>query len=206
MNIIVIQAPPQEPVSLAEVYLHLRLTPDDSPPTHPDDDMLRAMIKAAREFCEAVTRRAFVQQTVRMTMPCFPRGRKPYIELFRPPLQVVLSVKYYDEDNALQTVSASDYFATTDFVPRLQFVSQFSAPTIFERNDAVQVDYIVGYDPDDESPNVDYTLNVPLAIKQAIKLIIGDLYENREGSIVGTIHEVNPAVTALLENYRVYTF
>lgn len=42
---------------------------------------------------------------------------------------------------------------------------------------------------------------VPAAVKAAILLELGDLYANREGAIVGTIHTVNPTVERLLSRY-----
>ena len=44
---------------------------------------------------------------------------------------------------------------------------------------------------------------VPPDVKAAILLIIGDLYENREGLIVGTNVATNPAVQNLLHFHRV---
>lgn len=44
---------------------------------------------------------------------------------------------------------------------------------------------------------------LPASVRAAILLILGDLYENREGQIVGTIRADNPAVERLLHFYRV---
>ena len=44
---------------------------------------------------------------------------------------------------------------------------------------------------------------VPPDVQAAILLIIGDLYENREGIVVGTIVAVNPTVQNLLHFHRV---
>jgi hypothetical protein len=44
---------------------------------------------------------------------------------------------------------------------------------------------------------------VPASIKQAARLLVGDSYAIREGSITGTIHADNPAVHRLLSPYRV---
>jgi hypothetical protein len=44
---------------------------------------------------------------------------------------------------------------------------------------------------------------VPAPIKQAMLMICGDLYENREAIIVGTIRQENEAVKAMLHFYRV---
>ncbi|WP_188260865.1 head-tail connector protein [Azospirillum tabaci] len=43
---------------------------------------------------------------------------------------------------------------------------------------------------------------VPASVKAAILLILGDLYANREASIVGTSHTVNPTVERLLWPHR----
>lgn len=56
----------------------------------------------------------------------------------------------------------------------------------------------IPWDDDQGSP-----VAVPMSIHSAILLIIGDLYENREGKIVGVSSEVNPAVVNLLHFYRV---
>lgn len=44
---------------------------------------------------------------------------------------------------------------------------------------------------------------VPSAIKAACLLLVGDMYQNREAQIVGTIVADNPAVVRLLYPYRV---
>lgn len=193
MNLIVLTPPPVEPVTLAEVYLHLRLDPDDdSPPAHPDDALLRSQIATARAEAEQMTRRAFVEQVLRLTVDRFPRndafvgasqwlalaGVRGYIELPRPPLIEVQAVRYYDTDNVLQTVDAADWFVTDDFVPRLMFRDGYVPPLTYARNDAVRIDYVAGYAAD-ESPAVDqdYAANVPQQIKQAILLGVQLLYD-----------------------------
>lgn len=44
---------------------------------------------------------------------------------------------------------------------------------------------------------------VPASLRAALLLIIGDLYEHREGQFVGVSAEDNPAVVRLLHFYRV---
>lgn len=46
-------------------------------------------------------------------------------------------------------------------------------------------------------------VSVPASIRAALLLVVGDLYENREGVVVGTIVAVNPTVERLLHFYRV---
>jgi hypothetical protein len=43
----------------------------------------------------------------------------------------------------------------------------------------------------------------PASVRAAILLIVGDLHENREGVVTGTIVSVNPTAERLLHFYRV---
>lgn len=53
------------------------------------------------------------------------------------------------------------------------------------------------------SPVGSPSIGVPEAVRQAIKMIVGDIYRNRESNIVGTIVAINPTVQLLLGPYRV---
>lgn len=179
MNVIVLTEPSVEPVDLQMVYDHLRLTPsNDSPPTHPHDAMLSRHIASARADAEQLTHRSFVQQRLLMTTNRFPPCRG-YIELLRPPVQEVLSVSYYDTDNALRLVDPDAYFATDDLVTRLIFTSAFVAPCVYAAADSIRIEYIAGYEHSDDSPP-DYVENVPSQIKEAILLGVTLLYEPLE--------------------------
>lgn len=194
MNLIVVTPPPVSPVTLAQVYDHLRLVPEDSPPTHPQDEMLERLIKVATGDCERITHRAFIEQTVRLFMDGFPRYGSyfngnvwwpsdyygpGYVELLRPPFSAVSAVRYYDAENVAQTVDSDVYYVTDDLVPRLYFGSSFTAPTYYARPDALSVDYVVGYPPEG-SPAEDYRANVPEEIKHAILISVEMLYRSQD--------------------------
>lgn len=189
MNLRTIIEPTVEPITLEDCYQHLRMDPEGSPPTHPDDAMLSSMITTARTRAEQVTRRAFVQQTVRMSLPGFPVRRfgndwgddwierDGWLELLRPPFAEIVQVRYYDEDNAIQTLAGAAYFVTEEsLVPRLMVAEGYTWPTTYCRDDAVQIDYVVGYAPDGSPPS-DYRANVPDQIKDAIKIGVQLLYD-----------------------------
>lgn len=177
MNLTVLHGPPFEPVTLADVYRVLRVDPTGSPPTHPLDDDFTRQIRTSREAVELETRRALIQQTIRLSMADFPCARQSIesprprrIVLYRPPLISVQSVQYYDAANTLQTVSAADYYVTDDQVPELRFVDTFSAPTVYDRPDALRVTYVAGYlgagsPPGDQA---EYAEHVPAGLKDAI--------------------------------------
>lgn len=219
MNLITIVEPPVEPITLADCYLHLRLDPDGSPATHPDDAMLQTMIISARMRAEQITRRAFVQQTVRMVADGFPCRRfsgdgvwsdgeswierDGWMELLRPPFIEITAVRYYDTDNVLQTVSPSSYFVSSDgFVPRLMVTSGSTWPESYRRDDALHVDYVVGYQPDG-SPPADFAANVPAPIKDAIKIGVQLLYDELAPEKRQQLEET---FQRLLSSFRVHKF
>lgn len=195
MNITNVTEPPFEPVSLEDCYGQLRLDPDGSPLSHPDDDMLERYIATAREFVETAVRRTLVMRTLRLSVDAFPVASTTMlgvvtptvpkqIRLIRPPVISVSSVKYFDGDNVLQTVSASDYYITDEEVPQLRFVTGFSAPTVYARPDAVRVEYVAGYAPSDASPltQADYVENIPKSLRDAVLLGVDMAYNQSAGA------------------------
>ena len=56
-----------EPVSLAEMKLHLRETNTDQ------DALISALIRSARSYAENLTNRVFCYQTRELSLPYFPR-------------------------------------------------------------------------------------------------------------------------------------
>lgn len=222
MNIVVVTPPPVEPVTIEEAFVHLRL--DDPSEDNPDTAAVQAQIVSAREQCEQITRRAFVQQTLRLTRgPARARGERrgwewmlsggcmawgEDIELLRPPFVEMVALRYYDDANALQTVDSASYYVTSDLVPRLRFVEGFDRPSIYLRDDSLQVEYVAGYpvapgDPDaDPVVPDDYRANVPASIKQAILLGVqlqyDELTPEKRKALEG-------ARDALLSSYRIHT-
>jgi uncharacterized phiE125 gp8 family phage protein len=196
MRLDTITPPAVQPVTLADCYSHLRLDPEGSPATHTDDTMLTRHIASATRFAEIMTRRAFVSQGLRLYLPKFDTAG---MNLYRPPLISVDSVQYYDIDNALQSVDTADWYVTDDLVPQLRFVSGFSAPAIYDRPDAVRINYTVGYAP--EGSPADYTANIPSVTKDAILLGVELLYESLSTEHRAALERTR---TALLTPYKVF--
>jgi uncharacterized phiE125 gp8 family phage protein len=214
MNITVVTEPPFEPVALSDVYLHLRLDTEGSPETHPDDSRLERHITSARKLVEAMSRRALIRQTLRLSMPAFPVSDDTWaissrrntltrvIRLPRPPISSVTSVTYYDADNTLQTLDASNYYITDEQVPELRFTSTFSSPTVYDRPDAVRVNYIAGYTPAGSPPTTqqDYAAEVPDGLKDAILLGVQLLYDDLKPDEYTMLFN---AREALVQPYRI---
>jgi uncharacterized phiE125 gp8 family phage protein len=215
MSITVIRPPAFEPISLEQARQHLRVDVyPGSPGGHPDDDLITRAIVAARERAEEITRRALVEQGLRLVAPGFQPGWRPRhscggIDLLRPPLISVDQVSYYDDANALQVVDPSDYFVeATPPVHRLRWSISFAQPCTYARADAVQVDYTAGY-AGLTSPVTDQeqaASGIPASIINGMLLLIGDMYEHREATVVGSISTVLAAADALFESKRVHNF
>lgn len=174
--------PAEEPITLAEAKLHLRV--DHSA----DDSYIAGLVRAARVLAEKQTGRAFVTQTLRLTMDRFPCGSE--ICLPRPPLIAITSVQYYDVSNVLQTVPALQYEADADADPgRVRPGVLYSWPATYVRLGAVRITYTAGYGG---------AALVPEPIKQAIKFFVGHWYENREAVSAGGMSAVPMATEALL--------
>lgn len=191
MNVTIVSAPPFEPLTLQELYEHLRLTPYGSPLAHPDDLLLQANLATARQSVEREGNISLVEQTVRLSTRTFDGDEPvpqyvltcvghPGIRLLRPPVLSVLSVSYYDAANVLQTVDVADYYVTDEQIPRVLMVESFSYPTLYRRPDAVRVVYKAGHAPASSPPLVqaDYAAAVPDNAKSAIKLGVQMLYDD----------------------------
>lgn len=183
---VLVSPPAVEPITLAEAKAHLRVTHSA------EDDLIDGLITAARQHAEEYTKRAFITQTWEVTLDAFPTGQ---IRLPRPPLQEVAEVAYTDGNGDEQTVAS---FTTRPHpvAPAIYPLYAAEWPIALDDVGAVRVTFTAGYG-DDRG-------DVPAPIRQAIKLLVGHYYANREGVVTGTIATVLPlAVESLLGPYRV---
>jgi hypothetical protein len=90
--------------------------------------------------------------------------------------------------------------------PRARVVADYgvSWPSTRVHGNAVTVRFVAGYEPTTDSPQ-DLAGNVPGDLKSAMKLIIGDLYENREKSSTLKIEQL-PAAQTLMSTYILRDF
>ena len=169
MGLSLVTSPVVEPISLPEAKAHLRIDGSDS------DNEIVSMIAAARAQLENVTRRRFVQQTWDYTLPRFPSGD---IYLPTQPVSSITSVNYVNGSGV--STPFTDFTLISDG-PRSRVVPDYNVswPTTREHGNAVTVRFVTGYEPSTDSPQ-DLTKNIPADIKSAMKIIISDMYENRE--------------------------
>lgn len=187
---VVTTEPTVEPITLAEAKTHLRVDHND------EDDYIESLIIAARQWAENETHRRFINTTLRLSIDCFP-------EVIRLPggkTQSITSIVYIDTAGVSQTLSTSYYTTDTDSEPaRIVQAYGYAWPAIRYDPNAVKVTYVAGYGA--------AATAVPDGIKAAISLVVGNLYENREATISGTIiAEVPMAAKALLDPFRLVEF
>ena len=163
------------PITLDDVKLHLMVEHDL------DDDLITDYIWQAIAYCEESTGSDFTEAVYDLavpgwndnTVPCWNRK----IILPKVPVSAVASVKYYDTDNAQQTLSSSSYYVHTP--TRQPAVVEFDAnttlPALKTRADAVTIRFTAGY------------ATLPHQARAAILLLVGSWYENRQAEITGTI-------------------
>lgn len=184
-------------ITLAEARKHCRITAyGNSPATHPDDSLLTDFyIPAAQRHAEEVTERAFSPCVMEYRVPTF----ASVILIPTAPVRSIVSIKYIDGSGAEQTLPTADY----DFVddPSRPAVYFSDAPaSLKDLPDAVRIRFNAGYTPEGSSPT---ETALPTALMQAMLLMIGHWYENRETVNVGNIvGEVPMAAAALLHSHR----
>jgi len=184
MKITQITPPTVEPVTLAEARDHLKLDTSGSPASHPDDDLVESLISAARDRAESYTRRTFCQATWEFYLDRFPAEN--YIEIPRPPLISITSLKYTLWDGSEESLTENTDFVVDTVSHYGRIVLEYSKtwPThTLHPSNPIKIRFVAGY-ASTSSP-ADYRENVPKVFKQAILLIVGHLYNHREDTIVG---------------------
>ena len=180
--------PTVEPVSLAEAKRHANVVASD------DDLLIAALIQAAREQVESDTSRALVNQTWRLKLHDW---FADLIELPRPPLQSVTSIKYLDADDVEQTLPVAYYKVDADRTPGVIWKApDYTWPTVSAQPNAVTITYVAGYGA--------AATAVPARARQAILLLVAHWYRAREAVMVGSVgQEVALAYQRLIHGLRV---
>lgn len=216
------------PVTLDEAKNHLRVNVAD------DDALIQSHLEAATERVELETGRQLLTARRELWLDSTPgmgvgsgdaqtAGWGPssgsaglnawidyglwwnrrYIDMPFPPLQTVISIKYTDTSGVVQTWDPTLYQVSAPSGPRaergrIQPAYGQSWPVTRDQMNAVIVQFDCGYGTSGDS--------VPQMLKRAILMIAGDLYENREATVVTdrrvTVQELPYGVDNILQQYR----
>ena len=188
MSLRILQEPAVEPVTLAEAKLHLRVDHND------EDALIQGLIKLARQDIERMCTVALIEQSWSLALDYWP-GR-----LFELPIWPVASldgITWRDGAGQTQTVDPTIYAA--DFASRPARVALVEGANWPDGElwplGAVSIQFTAGFGADGTA--------VPERYRQAMLLLIGHYYENREATLTGTGANVQLlpfGVTALLSD------
>jgi uncharacterized phiE125 gp8 family phage protein len=165
-----ITGPTIEPVDLDLLKKHLRI-----PGLTAEDALLDNWISTARDYFERETGRQVMTATWEYWLSGFPC--RTILELPKPQLQSVVSVKYVDTAGDLQTWASSNYTVVAPQGPRCARGYLAPAygvlwPATRCEPKAVRVQFTAGYG--------DALGDVPEIVKSAIYFLVGHLWTNRE--------------------------
>ena len=165
---VLVADPAVQPITLPEAKAFCRVDWDD------EDGLFGSLIADAVEHFDGYAGtlgRCLINQTWRQDFHCWPaRG------VLRLPFPDVSSVtlKYFDTDNAEQTVSSSLYETLEDARSAyVHLLDDFTAPNLYDdRDDAVQVTFVAGYGA--------AASDVPADLKTVLKYYVLGLYERSD--------------------------
>jgi Phage gp6-like head-tail connector protein len=205
-NLLEITPPVEEPITLAQAKLHLRVDVAD------DDALITALITAAREKCEAEVHRSFVTRSYELHLNGFPFSNAPTISQLltseripclsygrikvpKPPLILITSITYLDNDGVPQTIDPALYLVQLGGKLQGMITPAYGLtwPVARYQLGCVVVAYTAGYGA---------ASSVPLSICQAMLLCIGHWYRNREAVSAVSMSEVPLGAKALLSPFH----
>lgn len=172
----------QEWIELDEAINHVKALPDGT-----DDELIENMISAAREYCEGITGRSILERN----MTAYPDSLSGRLFLPKPPIKAIASITAYDKNgNAYEITEHA-------FDPKSGELFIGGVPPIDAREiNPYVIKYTAGYD------------KVPGLMRQAMLLLIGHWYINRESVVVGSNATVDVGLTTkdLLKQFKVWWF
>jgi uncharacterized phiE125 gp8 family phage protein len=188
MSSMLLTGPAAEPLLLADAKAFLRVDNSD------DDDVITALIAAARAHVEAQTRRALITQTWRLIRDHWPPDGR--LAVLPAPLRAITAARVYDADGVTHSVDTQAFTADIAAAPAIVSFVPWSMPEPGRCSAGIELDVQVGYG--------DAATDVPVPLRQAIKLLVSHWYENRGlVALADTIVVLPQTIAALIAPYRV---
>ena len=184
-------APAAEPISREEAAEHLR----ENTTSAATLSYIDRLIVMAREQVEAFIQRQLINATWQLRLDRWPSPNRLLLPM--SPVSSVTTFKYYNTSGTLTTLATTEYVLDEDAEPaRIMEAFEKTWPVLRNRPGAVEITYVAGYGAAGSS--------VPASIRQAMFLLIGTMYENRETLVIGApAHELPLTVERLLNPYCV---
>lgn len=178
--------PAEEPVTTAEAKTHLRIASGVTE----DDTYIGNLIKAGRYYIEHYTGRPLVSKTYDQYFDYF---KNLDIVLYWGGVSDVDSVNYADENTGVEgELSAANY--VVDKVMdrcRIRVAKDETWPNTYNKPNAVRVRYTAGFGA---------ASDVPEDIKQALLMLVAEMYERRENGV----KQLPTVVEWMLAPYRLW--
>lgn len=164
-----------------------------------EDAFIGGLLRSAQVMVENHVGMSLAPRTLRMRASHWP-GCQGLVMMY-PPVVAVASVKYLDDAGVLQTLPTSNYDVDIDgnLRPTISLAWSQTWPILRRHPAPVQVEYTSGK----------AAANCPAPLKEAIRMIAQDLYENRESQITSqyfgerSVIE-NPSMRRMLMPYTLW--
>jgi uncharacterized phiE125 gp8 family phage protein len=180
---LLIAGPAVEPVAVAEMRAYLRL--DDGT----EDDLVSALVRAARLLVEAASGRQLIEQSWRLVLDRWPARRTLLLPL--SPLIRIERIRVYDAAGSASDVAAPLYRAERGCDPP-RLALEPGAPEPGRLIDGIEIDLVAGFGA--------AASDVPAALTQAIRLLAARWFENRGDAVADA--RLPPDIAALVAPYR----
>jgi uncharacterized phiE125 gp8 family phage protein len=163
MSAILLSPPASEPLSLADAKNFLRVEHDA------DDELIAALIAAARNAVELGTRRVLIAQQWRLTLDCWPASQR--IVLPVNPLRSLVAARVRREAETFDLLDPAAFTVDTASVPGTIVFDRAGVTEPARALAGIELDVEAGYGT---------AADVPAPLVQAIRLLLAQSYEQRD--------------------------
>lgn len=183
-------APPTSSVAtVAELRDQARIDATD------EDTLLTRKIAEATAFLDGfdgALGACLLTQRWRQSFRCF--SHRMLLPL--GPVQSIEAVRYFDADEAEQTLDSGAYRLQRSHLGHyVEIASTASLPGVYDRDDAVSIEYRAG--------RGDSAADLPADLVGAVLSLATHLYEHRSVGVVGTIYTKIPfSVSSVIDRYK----
>lgn len=191
MALVLVTAPTQEPVTLAEAKAHLRITSTD------EDVLISSLMITSRLHVESAVSLGLITQTWRMVLDKWPPSSSDVgaVDIPLSPLQAVTAVRVKDRFGIGQTIAPTGYMVDiTSLPPRLVWNGSVPHnPGVAAAG--IELDLTIGFGATGTS--------VPAPLKHAILMLTAHWYEHRDPVEIGMGQARIPdAISDLIQPFR----
>jgi uncharacterized phiE125 gp8 family phage protein len=183
MSAILLSPPASEPISLVDAKQYLRVEHEA------DDELIAALIAAARNAVELATRRVLMAQRWRITLNCWPASGR----IVSPvnPLISLVTARVRGEGDASAALDPVHFTLDAASVPGLIMFERARVKEPGRTLAGIELDLEAGYGA---------AADVPAPLIQAIRLLLAQSYEQRDQVRADALPDT---VAALVAPFRV---